>query len=113
MYPLRARLPSSTPTQSGGWGAALTAPQLTRMAIFNNFNRYGPPCRGLTCARDIQAVRKSVPDDGGEARKRPPAGEIYELTPGVIRAPSFRTHTPQDEAGRLVSSPLFSGPFET
>lgn len=38
--------------------------------------------RGLTCARDIRAVHKSVSDDGGQAA----AGrDIYELTPGVIR----------------------------
>lgn len=72
--------------------------------------------RARARARDIRAVRKSVSNDGGKARRsgRRPA-RYTSLPPGVIRAPSFRTYTQKDERQGtiLVSSPLFSGSFET
>jgi len=44
------------------------------MAIFNNFNRYGPP-RAL----DARAARESVPNDGDAADAAVPASGLTSL----------------------------------
>lgn len=58
--------------------------KLIRMAIFNNFNRYGPPCWSPSHA----TFHKSDPD---EARKQPSAyqQDIRVYTPGIIRTLSY------------------------